>query len=100
MAQRDVLTGDLLEERALTVEELAYACRVSSTWVVEHVEAGLLVAERAQGELRFASTHLARARRLVSVERQFDANQEVAALVADLIEEVERLRARLGVETR
>jgi len=33
---------------------------------------------------------------LVAVERDFDANPELAALVADLIEEVERLKARLN----
>ncbi|MBE0591990.1 MAG: MerR family transcriptional regulator, partial [Gemmatimonadales bacterium] len=29
------------------------------------------------------------------LERDFDANEELAALVADLIEEVQRLRAKL-----
>jgi hypothetical protein len=32
---------------------------------------------------------------MVTTERRFDANQEVAALVADLIEEVEQLRRQL-----
>jgi chaperone modulatory protein CbpM len=96
MTRHEIVTGNVLDNDALTVEELACACRVSADWVVEHVEAGLLVADESQGEWRFASTHLSRARRLVTIERRFDANQEVAALVADLIEEVERLRARLG----
>jgi chaperone modulatory protein CbpM len=39
---------------------------------------------------------LARARRLAAVERDFEANPELAALVADLIEEVERLKGRLA----
>ena len=38
---------------------------------------------------------LARARRLAALERDFDANPELAALVADLIEEVARLKRRL-----
>ncbi|MGH8767413.1 MAG: MerR family transcriptional regulator, partial [Burkholderiales bacterium] len=46
-------------------------------------------------ELRFVSADLARARRLAALERDFDANQELAALVVDLIEEVGRLRAQL-----
>jgi chaperone modulatory protein CbpM len=33
-----------------------------------------------------------RARRLADIERTFEANEELAALVVDLIEEVERLR--------
>jgi chaperone modulatory protein CbpM len=46
-------------------------------------------------EWRFRSGDLQRARRLLRVERDFDANEDVAALVVDLTEEVRRLRARL-----
>jgi chaperone modulatory protein CbpM len=81
----------------LTIDELASACRVSSTWVVEHVEAGLLVGETHAGSVLFSRTHLARARRMVDIEHRFDANHELAALVADLMEELDQLRRQLGV---
>ena len=42
-----------------------------------------------------AAGSLLRARRLAELERSFDAPPEIAALTADLIEEVQRLRARL-----
>jgi chaperone modulatory protein CbpM len=45
--------------------------------------------------MRFASAQLVRARRLASTERRFECNPEAAALIADLIEEVERLRREL-----
>jgi chaperone modulatory protein CbpM len=48
----------------------------------------------AAGTMRFTSVQLLRARRLADIERTFDANEELAALVVDLIEEVERLRRR------
>ena len=96
MPQDDILTGVVLDEVALTVEDLARACAVESQWVVERVEAGLLGSASVKSvELRFASADLARARRLAALERDFDANQELAALVVDLIEEVTRLRGRL-----
>jgi chaperone modulatory protein CbpM len=96
MAHANVLSGVLLEEDALTVEELARACAVSPEWIVERVEAGLLGhVSVTTGEIRFVSAHLVRARRLAFAERGFECNQEVAALVADLIEEVERLRREL-----
>jgi len=96
MAQDDILTGVLLDEVALTVEDLARACAVDSRWVVERVEAGLLGSASVKTvEWRFVSADLARARRLAALERDFDANQELAALVVDLIEEVGRLRGRL-----
>lgn len=96
MARRNVLSGALLEEDTLTVDELACACAVSPDWIVERVEAGLLgQVAVSTGEMRFASAQLIRARRLAFAERGFECNQEVAALVADLIEEVERLRRQL-----
>ena len=85
----------LIDEETLDLHELASACAVPPTWVVERVEAGLLECSTFGGEMRFASAHLVRARRMVTTERCFEADQEVAALVADLIEEVEQLRRQL-----
>ena len=85
----------LIDEETLNLHELASACAVTPTWVVDRVEAGLLACRSFGGEMRFASAHLVRARRIVTTERCFDANQEVAALVADLIEEIEQLRRQL-----
>lgn len=91
------LSGQLLDEAALTLEELARACAVEPGWVVEHVRSGILLGDApGQAEAwRFASVDLVRARRLAQVERDFDANEELAALVVDLSEEISRLRARL-----
>ncbi|MEO8186454.1 MAG: MerR family transcriptional regulator [Burkholderiaceae bacterium] len=88
----------LIDEETLDLQELASACAVPPTWVVERVEAGLLACcSSGAGEMRFASAHLVRARRMVTTERRFDANQELAALVADLIEEVEQLRRQVRI---
>ncbi len=93
MTRDNVLSGALLEEQALDVQELASACAVAPGWVVERVQAGLLTCSSLTvSEMRFASGQLLRARRMVTTERSFDANPELAALVADLIEELERLR--------
>ena len=96
MFANQTVTGVLIDEAALDLIELARACRVEPDWVVRHVEAGVLGAEAMQAaQLRFRSSDLARARRLLELERQFDANEELAALVIDLADEVRRLRARL-----
>jgi chaperone modulatory protein CbpM len=92
MVGNQIVTGVLLEEVALEVEELARACQVEPDWVVRHVQAGVLGDAAAR---RFRSSDLARARRLLELERQFDANEDLAALVIDLADEVRRLRARL-----
>lgn len=96
------VSGVVVDDVTLTIVELANACSVDYTWVVQRVEDGLLECSgdavitafsRADTAVwRFASDALIRARRLASIERTFDANAEVAALVVDLLEEVATLR--------
>jgi len=87
----------LLEDALLTVEELAFSCAVSREWVIEHVHAGLVSGEFGPDprEWRFSGSDLLRLRRVVGLERDFEANPELASLVADLSEELQRLRVRL-----
>lgn len=93
------LSGVLLDDSALTLDELARACQVEPDWVVRHVEAGVLGSDGTVqvATLEFRSVDLDRARRLLHLERDFDANEDLAALVIDLADEVRRLRARLHV---
>jgi chaperone modulatory protein CbpM len=99
MVQGTPLNGVLLDEDALNLEELARACAVEPDWVVRHVRAGVLGSSNniEITTWRFRSRDLARARRLLSVEQVFDANEDIAALVLDLGDEIHRLRARLRV---
>ena len=107
MAAQIILTGVLIEDNSmLTVEDLARVCAVEPHWVVERVEAGLLglfadgpesrslpdASIQNRTVWRFASAQMLRARRLAALERDMDANPELAALVADLVEEVQYLR--------
>ena len=93
MTRAEVCSGLLLEEHALSIEEFACACAVDADWVVQRAEAGLLGAlARDPHGWRFASEHLVRARRMLQIERTFEADSELAALVADLLEELDRLR--------
>jgi chaperone modulatory protein CbpM len=96
MQQNETLTGVLLDDVALSLDELARACQVEPDWVVRHVQAGVLGDASVQvTSWRFRSSDLTRARRLREIERDFDANEELAALVIDLADEIRRLRARL-----
>lgn len=99
MFVNQTISGVLVDEAALDLIELAHACRVEPDWVVRHVQAGVLgtatPAPAPAAAPRFRSSDLARARRLLELERHFDANEELAALVIDLADEVRRLRARL-----
>ena len=88
--------GELLDDMApLSLEDLARACHMAPAWVSERLETGLLQADSQSGHWRFASASVVRARRLAHLETTFDADPHLAALTADLIEEVALLRQRL-----
>lgn len=97
MTRDEMLSGDVLDEVTLSLDELARACAIEPQWIVERVATGILCSS-LEGEpscWTFVSADLVRVRQLVAIERDFDANPELAALVVDLIEEVRVLRARL-----
>jgi len=92
----DNALAELLDEQArLTLDDLARSCCMAPGWVAERLQAGLLQGEQSDGRWLFASATMVRARRLARLESTFDADPELAALTADLIEEVTALRQRL-----
>lgn len=96
MRDDEILIGSLMEESWLTLEQVAAACDVETEWLLCHLNEGLLPhVESVAGVWRFSSAALLRARRMRRLERDFDAVPELAALVADLLEELDDLRARL-----
>ncbi len=105
MNHLEIVSGVLIDEATLTISELANACSVEIAWVEQRVQDGVLVCVQAATPIdaqqwRFASTALVRARRLVDIERTFDANPEITALVVDLLEEVAALRSQLAMNAR
>ncbi|EHJ91787.1 chaperone modulator CbpM [Vreelandella boliviensis] len=96
MAQQRIVSGELIDEANLTLEDLARACSVETDWVVERIESGLLADNSPYvASWRFTSHDLTRARRMCRLERDFEAAPELAALATDLIEENQRLKGRL-----
>lgn len=90
--------GELIEESMLTLDDLARACCRAPEWVSERVEAGVITPAQPGGGLttwRFSSTTVVRARRIAQLEATFGADPYLAALTADLMEEVATLRRRL-----
>lgn len=96
MHKQDNLIDAVLEDSGLTLEQLAALCAVEPEWIVRHIEEGLLEPlPQHSKEWRFSSTSLLRVRRIVVLERDFEAVPELAALVADMQEEIDALRRRL-----
>lgn len=92
----DIVSGSLMEDSWLALEQVAAACGVEPAWLLRHLEEGLFpLAESVAGTWRFSGVCLLRARRMRQLERDFDAVPELAALVADLLDELDEMRARL-----
>lgn len=92
--------AEILGEQALNLQELAHHCQAPAAWVIEHVHTGVLEcdSEASSGDThnwRFSSHTVVRARKIVQLERSFDADPQLAALAVDLIEEVQTLRRQL-----
>jgi len=100
MRPNDSLIDAVLGDAMLTLDELCRAAAVDAQWLHQRVADGLLHpaagATGERGAWRFDVPALRRVRCMVRVERGFDAAPELAALVADLEAEIERLRGQLA----
>ena len=80
----------------LSLDELCRLGAVDPQWVMDRIDEGLLPdpggAPRAW---RFDGLLVERVRCMARLERDFDAAPELAALVADLVDEIHGLRQRL-----
>ncbi len=95
MHDDETLIGYLMDESWLTLEQAAAACSVEPGWLIRHIEEGFFPhAESVAGTWRLTSVSLLRARRMRQLERDFEAVPELAALVADLLEEMDVLRVQ------
>lgn len=91
------LTGLLLDERSLlTLGELSRACMVSAERIVELVDEGILEPVGQDiAHWRFSGPSLQRALIVMRLQRDLSINLAGAALVLDLIDEIEMLRSHL-----
>jgi chaperone modulatory protein CbpM len=90
-----ILTATFLEDACFSLDELAQASAVSREWISLRIDAGLLVEAAGVAAPRFSARDRLRVRRMHALERDFDADPALAALAVDLMEEIDRLRARL-----
>lgn len=92
-----LLSGEILEEQIeMTLAELCRACDLTSEKIIELVEHGIVEPRGSQpSHWRFRGVSLRRVRRVQRLERDLGVNLEGAALVLDLLEELEQLRQKL-----
>ena len=92
------MSGVVLDERTeFSLGDVCRACSMHIEWIVTLVEEGVLEpAGRDQASWRFTGTQLRSARTISRLQRDLGVNVEGAALVLELIDELEALRERLA----
>lgn len=86
----------IVDNSPLTMEQLAHLCRVETAWLQYHVEEGLFPqAENMNGTWLFTQQCVSRVQRMYWIEQGFDAVPELAALMADMQDEMDSLRRQL-----
>ena len=88
--QVQVIDGEMLH-----ADDIARLCCVTTQWVHARIEQEILHAVMRDGTYYFCSQMLFRAKQVASIEHQYDADPQLAALVADLIDEVRALREKI-----
>lgn len=82
-------------EHALELDAFAAACGIDAEFVRLLVDEGLVQPAVDRPEWRFGGEEIARVRRIRRLQRDFEANLQSVAVMLDLIDEIERLRAQL-----
>ena len=92
-----VMVGILVEDEVqFTLVELSRICHVDVAQVIELVDEGVLTPSGDDTEQWvFGGTTLRRARKALRLTRDLHLNPDSAALVLDLLDEIESLHSRL-----
>ena len=86
------------EDSRFTLEELSAACSVHTEYIIELIDEGIVEPMERQPEQRrwiFSGISLMRARKARRLQQDLGVNLAGAALVLELMEEIEQLRERL-----
>jgi chaperone modulatory protein CbpM len=97
-----VLAGSLIDEQTeVTLDEVTLFCSVRREQIVALVEEGVLEPKGGEsGEWRFAGHSLRRAAKAIRLQRDLEINLSAVALVLDLLDQIESLRAQLPLDNR
>jgi chaperone modulatory protein CbpM len=92
-----VVRAELVDTATLcTVEELCLACSVDANWITELVEHGVIEPIDGIGaDWRFTSLAIVRVAKARRLELDLNLNPPGLAVVLDLLDEIDDLRAQL-----
>ncbi len=97
MTKEDIFTGLLIDENSsFSLLELSQSCNTRTEWIIELVDEGILEPSgQDTDEWYFSGPSLKRARIVKRLQRDLEINIAGAALILDMMDELERMRAQL-----
>ncbi len=91
------IVGTVLDDSVtVSIDQVCRVCRVQAEWVIELVEHGVVEPVHRGSKWHFRGSELSRLRRAVSLQRDLGINPAGIALILELMDELEALRARSG----
>ncbi|MHB1947604.1 MAG: chaperone modulator CbpM [Gammaproteobacteria bacterium] len=98
MTKNNLVIVSIEEYPELTLEEICHACHVPADFIQDIIDFGIIEPHGASiASWRFDAEHLRRVRTVVHLHHDLEVNLAGAALVLDLLDELQRMRARLAV---
>lgn len=100
--KNEALSGLLLDEECeLSLREISRACSVHAEWIIELVDEGIIEPHGSDVvHWRFRGPHLRRAQTTLRLQHDLGVNLAGAALVLELMDEIESLRNRVKILDR
>jgi chaperone modulatory protein CbpM len=97
-APHQILSGELLDEAVvLTLAQFCRTCRLPAEQVVELVEEGIIEPlGQAPDAWQFTGVSVYRVQCVLRLEHDLGVNRAGAALILDLLDQLDALRARLA----
>ncbi len=94
---REIINGVILDERLfLTLAELSRASTRHAEWIIELVDEGILEPQGQEPrDWRFPAESLTRAHKAMRIQRDLQVNLAGVALILELKDQLDLLRARL-----
>lgn len=98
VAKGEPIRGDILDERIeLTLREVCQLCGAREETVVELIREGIVEPMRpSEREWMFSGIAVTRIQTALRLQQDLDINPAGAALALELLDEINRLKRRLG----
>jgi chaperone modulatory protein CbpM len=101
MPQQSLIVITVEENPELTLDEIAHTCNIPLQQIHAMIEYGIVEPKGwSEDTWRFTTDHLRRIRTITNLQKDLEINLPGAALVLDLIDQMEKMRTRIELFER